>query len=187
MQIEEYLVEDQELETILDGDKLEEWKEKCEEMGLEGQLKLCQEGASPIPFRIMSKEEQRVYNTLLTSHCAVKEFASEMIPLRVLSLIALAEKEQYFYGVSVWYSEMDKDPIVIGKQEEVYNSPLFLIARWGEELESFVILKQRAIEKAVATKKSQLTECIDKATGLLQNLETHVAAEMEGKYISWPS
>lgn len=187
MQIEEYLVEDQELETILDGDKLEEWKEKCEEMGLEGQLDLCKEGKSPIPFRKMSEEEKRVYNTLLNSHCAVKNFTSEMIPLRVLSLIALAEKEQYFHGISVWYSEMDKDPIVLGKQTDTYTSPLFLIARWGEELESFVILKQRAIEKTVVTKKSQLTECIDKATSMLQNLETHVAAEMEGKHLSWPA
>ena len=48
------------------------------------------------PFRVMSKEEQRVYSGLLSSRDSVEDFDASAIPLRVLKTIQLCVQNLWF-------------------------------------------------------------------------------------------
>ena len=95
MNIETYLIEECQ-ELIENPEELKEWKEKVSTLGLIGQESLAAEGKSPIPFPAMNLEQKNVYKMVLAQECKVEDYSKDTIPMRVLSLIALARQEDYF-------------------------------------------------------------------------------------------
>jgi hypothetical protein len=145
MKVEVCLIEDGQ-EIITDSDVTDDWKEKVEELGLEGQMSLIDgddDSSTTIPFPVMTREEAWTYKELLPSKSNVEQFRHGVIPLRVLSVIALAKQQNYFSKIEIWYSAADPDPVAVGYA----NDAFYMIGRWGPELESFMILKQKAVEK----------------------------------------
>ncbi len=133
-------------ELIFDNDKLDEWKEKCSELGLSKQLELAEVKSSPIPFEFMNSVTLRVYETLCPLKTKYQDYSKTPIPIEVLSLIALSEKESYFNRIEIWYDDKTPDPLVVGfKEVSQYNHDKYLIARWGDVLRPFAELKEKAI------------------------------------------
>lgn len=157
MAIETYLIEDSE-KMISEPEHLDEWTKIVGELGLEGQQKLAKPEKSPIPFIKMNSGMEHVYDLLCPNHGEVKSYSNTTIPLRVLSLIALAEREKYFSQIKIWDNNADPDPIAVGYSDDTYSSPKFIIARWGDELRSFEELKQIAKKKWIANKSIELNE-----------------------------
>lgn len=145
MKTKSYLIEEHK-EKIFDNAEIEEWKSIVDQLGAEGQAKLISgENKSMLPFPIMKEAEATIYSDVLNRKEDYKQFSAEAIPLEGLSLIALAEKEEYFEKIEIWYSTENPDPLIIGKKyttesdkEKGYdwNMAKYLIFQWGEKIKT---------------------------------------------------
>ena len=184
--IEDGLIEEAE-KLIAEPEELDAWKAKVEELGLEGQIGLLSgKNKSPIPFRVMDAEEKRIYEAVLGAECTVEAYDKEAIPMRVLSLIALAKQENYFpLGIYIRYSETDPDPIAIGKRRPVgreYGEECHLIARWGPELKSLNELRKEAIEKIKTKLQAEAKSAISALQAVMKDPEAAAEKKLNGDY-----
>jgi hypothetical protein len=176
--VEKFLMPEN-VELIHDENKLDEWNQLVEELGLDKQPK--NGNKSPIPFLPMSKTHRAVFETLCPSKVGISEY-SKTIPLEVLKLASLAKKEEYFQKIEIWHNEEVPDPVCVGvtgywyfsgasenkyksrdeaRQAEPENknhlwlseTSRYLIARWGDVAKSFELLREEA--RASFTRKSQ--------------------------------
>jgi hypothetical protein len=141
-----------------------------DELGLEGQKELCNpEKQTRSPFRVMTREELAVYQTICPEVAEVNKYKNEAIPLRVLQVLAYAKSEECpikFNKLQIWSvaSAVIKDPLLVGVVEpRAWEYHYYLLARWGEELDSFSNLLKKALEikraKRLKALKKVITEC----------------------------
>lgn len=168
--IQKFLVEEA-TELIYDSDKIEEWKTKCEELGLVQQIALANGDKSPIPFECMNTVSERVYETLCPTKVNYKTYHKTAIPLEVLSLIALAEKEKYFEKIEIWHDDKTPDPLAVGYVKEgAYSYKKYAIARWGDVLRPFEELKSTAIRVYQNSKIIELRKKIADYNRMLEDI-----------------
>jgi hypothetical protein len=177
--VQTFLVEETK-ELIYDNDSLNEWKIKCEELGLSAQLELSTKEKSPVPFEFMNTVAKRVYETICPAKVNYKQYAKTAIPLEVLSLIALSEKEGYFKEIQIWYDDKTPDPFAVGFRKRSgstydWDYEFYTIARWGDALRPFEELKEMAIKSFHKTQKLGLQSKMIEAKQKLESLEITVA------------
>jgi len=173
MAIEIFFIEEMD-KVITENENLDKWLDTVNELGLEGQLSLVSEGKTPIPFKRMTNIERNVYEYLCPNYENVKKYKGSAIPLRVLSLIALAEKEKYFGRIDIWYASENPDPIVVGYKCrpgqdpndvcKYVNDGIYMIARWGDELKSFYELQKMAKEAYLRDEEERHQKAIIEAS-----------------------
>lgn len=180
--VQAFIVQEAE-ELIYDSEKIDEWKAKCEELGLSEQLNLAKKDKSPIPFNCMNAVELRVYETLCPAKIDYKKYNRTAIPLEVLSLIALSEKEGYFDEIQIWYDDKSPDPLAIGniKNSDGWGHKTYSIARWGDVLSDFSQLKSKAIDVYKNTVRISLTRKIVDTKALLQNIDINAEAYFDAQ------
>lgn len=148
MEIKSYLIEEN-AKLIYDTEELDAWQDQVQLLGLEKQAALMSPDKSPVPFPVMTEAEREIYGKVLDRHSDYKSFDGEVIPLRILSLISLSEKEKYFDEIQIWHSRTVKDPLVIGKrydsdadreEKRSWNMTYYLIGAWGEKIKLAVNL-----------------------------------------------
>lgn len=140
--------------------------EACEEaislierLGIDGQRELLKPRAdgdqpSRCPYRHMRPEEQIVYGLLCPERVPLKRYRASPIPLRVLQIAAHAMETGVIKSLWVWdkASIQTKDPVLVGSTSEGgyedWNSKRFVLARWGETLESWPTLVAQAMQAA---------------------------------------
>jgi hypothetical protein len=178
MAVETYLEEELK-DLVTDAEKTDEWKKKVEELGLTGQQELVGDPEkSPVPFPRMTGEMQNVYKTLCPQYGGVENYRGSTIPLRVLSMLALAKQENYFQTLEIWSNDSSPDPILVGYVGNRYDGLPFIIARWGDELRSFVELKQQAAKILIEDKKTEYKH-------RLASVEHDVTSFLNGNFVSW--
>lgn len=183
--VQSFLVEEAK-ELIYDSDKIDEWKEKCNELGLTKQLDLCAEDKSPVPFEFMNTVSTRVYEQLCPMKAKVRDYDKTAIPIEVLSLIALAEKEQYFESIEIWYDDKAPDPLAVGFiKKGQWQRDAYCIARWGDVLRPFEELKQMAIDSYKRITALNLQRTISQAQFQLSNIETNTALYFDAQVESY--
>lgn len=170
--VQTFVIEETE-ELIYDSDKIQEWKDKCEALGLSEQLALANPDKSPIPFECMNQVSQRVYSTLCPAKVDYKKYGRTPIPIEILSLIALSEKEGYFNGIEIWYDDKSPDPLAVGRIGNEWNGKLYLLGRWGDVLRPFEELKNMAIERYKKSEALSLKSKISDYQYKLDNIETN--------------
>jgi hypothetical protein len=87
-----------------------------------------------------------------------KKYDKSTIPREVLKEIALAEKEQYFEKIKIWYDDASPDPLVVGYiKVDSYTYVKHMIARFGDEILPFEELEIKATNRLIkyATEKLQ--------------------------------
>lgn len=182
--IQTFVIEENK-ELLYDNDKLQEWKEKCNALGLDKQLELVTKEASPIPFEHMNTVSKRVYETLCPAKVNYKQYNKTAIPIEVLGLIQLSINENYFKEVQIWYDDKAPDPLVVGiKQRTVeWDNDFYLIARWGDVLKSFSELKAEAITRYMESSRislqRKLSDCRIKLETLTENTAAYFDAQIE--------
>ncbi len=134
--------------------------EACEEaiglvrsLGLEGQQRLVTkqgERETRFPYRVMTEEEDFVFSVLCPVKVKVEDYGRLPMPLRVLQVLAYAKEAGGFTEFQVWdtRSVSEKDPVLVGLKpdpESTWRKQEYLLARWGEELESWPVLLKRAV------------------------------------------
>lgn len=170
MAIETYLIEDSE-KMISEPEHLDEWKKTVEELGLKGQKSLTKEDKSPCPFPLLNEGMKRVYSVLCPNKTSVKDYSNSTIPLRVLSLIALAEREHYFHKIEIWDDSENPDPIAVGYLTDSWDSPRYIIARWGDELKDFASLQKEAIKRWKTLKMIEWQEKVSELQSKIEKIE----------------
>jgi hypothetical protein len=124
----------------------DEARRLIDELNLTGQKKLINPDTKErSPYRKMLAEESTVYKTICPQSCKLEDYEDEAIPLRVLQVGSHAN--ELFDELQVWYrTNADiKDPVLVGVKGEKYsNREFFLLARWGEELDEYPVLRRIA-------------------------------------------
>jgi len=147
MEIETY--EEQEVKPTCLDDKNELLK-LANDIGAHGQRGLLDDSSAVIrtfPYRKMTLREKRIYETLLPVKDEIGVFKDSVIPLRVMQIAAHAVQFPETKRLEVWHSRTMTDPLLVGcKENSSWTSDLFILARWGDVLESIEILKKKAIE-----------------------------------------
>jgi hypothetical protein len=152
-------------------ENLDEIQDLIDELGLEGQQKLVHPSGERNPFREMTLEENLVYKTLLPKEIALAAYDRGAIPRRVLEIAR--DNQRHFTELHVWcpLSLKDKDPLLLGvnvNPERTWERKYFMLARWGEALESYEVLKERAAKMSLTLYKQQLEGVRDQVEGALK-------------------
>jgi len=177
LQVETYECSETAAEPI---EACEEAVEIMEQLGLDGQKALVSqaenEPAKRCPYRDMTAEETFVFGVLCPAAARLNKYDAGPIPLRVLQVAAHAAGLGIYDHLEVWYvaKQPEPDPVligIIGGKYEWEVKARHLLARWGDELESWVVCRKRALEK----KREQVSD----AYAVLARKLTQLAAADE--------
>ena len=181
-------------------ENIDDIQELVDELGLEGQKKLVHPSGERNPFRHMTLEEELVYSTILPKVIPLKQYDRGPIPKRVLEIAREARrhfqphnKEDTTTGLFVWCpnSAADRDPLLVGvlrDKEVTYSKDKFILARWGEVLEAFPVLRERAAKQKLVRYKATLQAIAADAARALEQVKQmdgdtfFAAAEKKGSF-----
>lgn len=146
METKSFLIEEHE-STVFDLTEMDQWHDLVQVLGLEKQAELVKVGSSLTfaPFPAMTEAESTIFKSVLDRHTDYREFSGEAIPLKILSLIALCEKEKYFDKIQIWHSREIPDPLVVGlkyqnekdrEEDNHWRALSFKIGVWGDKIKS---------------------------------------------------
>lgn len=148
----------------------EEALQLIEQLELVGQKTLMagedSESNARMPYPKMTDEQQFILEVLCPGKSNMKSYSRTPIPLRILQIAAHANSLHFFEEIQVWdaQSSAEKDPVLVGKKG--YRD-YWLLARWGEHLDNWMIMMKKAKEKAAA-------EMISKYSVLKSDVEARI-------------
>lgn len=154
-----------------------------ESLGLDGQRELVapktEEAPDPNrnPYRKMTKEERFVYGVLCPDKADIGRYSRSAIPLRVLQVAEHARA--YFKELKVWDKQDGsiKDPVLVGYSDS--HGAHFLLARWGEELDTFSVLRDKALSIQRDAVLSRVRDLIHEAKSVEANINTLPMSKMQ--------
>ena len=162
MKVETFEIELTENNTVT-GQVEAEALELIESLGLKGQEDFIGKDEETdvkrvIPYRKATEDQRNIVKLLFPELTPVEEFQEEPIPLRVLQVIAFVKQncsdEMPYIGIH-HVRGVDKDPVLVGKKNS-WDSEFFLLARWGDALESWEKLHAKAEKLWVKQTKTKL-------------------------------
>ena len=133
-----------------------------QELGLDGQYDLVTRPEKSrfdtrCPYREMTADELFTYGVLCPAHVSMGRYTASPMPLRVLQIAAHAKGLGIFKDIEVWDKTGQdlKDPVLVGVTTKKMGAPpnswnsevRYILARWGDELETFSVLLKRALTK----------------------------------------
>ncbi len=174
-------------EIVVNPEKKAEWEQQINSLGLEGQIKLTKnshkDAASPYTF--MNEQMKLVFATICPTKSPVEKYDKSVIPIEVLSHIALCKQEGYFKKLEIWYDNKSPDPIVVGYLTDTYSSPLHIIARWGDEVVPYEQLVEKAIHRYTQAYKLSVAQTKSECENALLNADTLVKQLFSGQKSVW--
>ena len=142
-------------------------------LGLAGQQSLVSktDKKDRCPYRAMRADEAFVYRTICPRSVEIKKYEGSPIPLRVLQIAAHANSLGIFKEMYVWSQEdsTTKDPVLVAVKHggyEFIDDGLFILARWGDELETFSTL----LKKAIGIARERLMSQARKMLPIVENM-----------------
>ena len=159
MQIETYEIEEvysSEVATLaMDAEAIE----LCKSLSLDGQMSLTNaETLTRFQFSVMDRAQQFVFSHCFPQRTPLKEFRSGIIPFRVLQVAASCKDFPQTSYLEVWHTgDAQKDLLLVGKPD-AYHATFYILARWGEALDSFDELRNSALVRARVTLASKIAK-----------------------------
>jgi hypothetical protein len=186
MLVESFEIQETAAEPI---EACEEANRLIEELELDGQKTLLvpeTPQAARMPYPEATAEQIFVFRVLCPQMYKLKEYRRAPIPLRVLQIAAHAQSLKFFRELLVWDAVTEKDPVLVGAKTDpqwTWRDNYYLLARWGEELESWPTLVKRAITR----KRQQITEAVEAAVTRAKAFlpESMTTAELIEKGFDW--
>lgn len=171
MEIETY-----ECETVPSADFTEEAIALAERLGATGQEAFYRKDKPVQPYRLMTPEEHAVYKLAFPIREEISKYETGPIPIRVLQVAAHA-KELIEGTLVIWHQGAGKDdPLLTLRQGSEWGGKYFLLARWGDALEEFAVLRNRAIQRFALTAKAKLLACKQEIESALLNVDMKAEA-----------
>lgn len=180
--VETFLTEET-VELIYDGEQLEKWNRIVEELGLEGQTQIVKKDKSPIPFMHMKSTLTNVFQTLCPVKVEAKNYNISPIPVEILDLMALSQKEEYFDKLQIWYDDKAPDPVCVGlryaneedrKNNYTWRMEHYLLGKWGDVKHSFSELIEMAKKRFLVEQKASYNSQLKYYTRALEDIENEV-------------
>jgi hypothetical protein len=169
-------VETFECETVPNDECTDEARVLAESLGAKGQDAFYQKDRPVAAYRKMTPEEYAVYKLLFPHRESIDKFSAAPIPLRVLQVGAHA-KELLEGTLIIWHQGVGKDdPILTLREGSEYSGTYYLLARWGNALEEFSVLRQQAVTKFAMQCKAALMKCRQEVDAALASVE--ITAQM---------
>jgi hypothetical protein len=174
-------------ELVVDSEKRDEWMQQVTSLGLEGQLKLTKNSdkGSASPYTFMNEQMKLVFATLCPTKAEVSKFDKSVIPVDVLSHVALCKQEGYFSKLEIWYDNKTPDPILVGYLTSSYASPLHLIARWGDEIIPYEQLVEKAIRRYTGAFILGVKQTKQECETALANADLYINQLFAGQKQAW--
>lgn len=141
------LVETYEIQEVaVNKEEIELHKEMAEKLGLKEQVNL-HTGKKLSAYRKITAEELFVFSENFPNTVKIEEY-KEYIPIRALQAVALYREMHPGLQVMLMCPEPGKvDPVIVGSQYYWrLDGDAHLICRFGEALEEFSVLRNRAFE-----------------------------------------
>lgn len=134
--------------AVVNQEEKELMLEMAQNLGLSKQVELMSNDNHVNCYRNITAEELFVYGTNFPNTVKIEEY-SGVIPLRVMQVVAHYKELFPGYTVNLMCPEPGfKDPVVVGsKYYWQIDGESHLLCRFGEALEEFHVLKERAIKK----------------------------------------
>jgi len=151
-----------------------------EDLELEGQKFKSVDGTIVrMPYPEITKDERFVYKALCPKVYKLEEYSRTPIPLRVLEIAKHAKT--LFTEVYIWdLEDVDlKDPVLLGQED----GKIHLLARWGETLDSYSTMKDKAIKITRQRLCSELRKAKIAASQMLVKIEN--STDHEDMMTSW--
>lgn len=137
-----------------------------ETLGLEGQQELVarqpvgyghEEVERRIPYRQTTAEEKAIFATLFPVKTSLHRYKGDAIPLRVLQVAAHAKELEFeLYVLHPATNVRVNDPVLVGERSVKSSAEngftgkeQYLLARWGDALESLDELRKKALPIAI--------------------------------------
>lgn len=145
MQVETYEIEEIKSSEAATMAADSEAIELIEKLGLAGQRTLVNtDTATRFPYPRMTKVQAVVFGAVFPARDPLSKFDAGIIPVRVLQVAAFCKDFPQTAYLEVWHTGVPrKDPILVGRTSQ-YHSDNYLLARWGDALESFDVLAEKA-------------------------------------------
>jgi hypothetical protein len=180
---------------VKEEDRNEEALALIEKLGLEGQQQMIKKKETGVvlrcPYRQMNVTELRVYEALYPQKTTIARYNQGMIPLRVLQVAAHAKSLECFKEIQIWGEKsVPKDPILVGlmqNPERSWSEDVFILARWGNALEAFEVLRERARKTLAAQYKAQCEKTQSECAKILSCLEAIAEEHLSGGAVYIPS
>lgn len=163
--------------------------ELIEQMGLKGQQILCnKDTATRLPYRKMTALEHLVFSTFCPQQTPLEDYASGIIPLRVLQVAAHCKQTGFFKHLEVWHpADVKVDPVLVGIWEErPYVRHPFLLARWGEVMPTFEELVKKSKAIWITKAKAKIRSIIVEAKADEERTEAVADAVFSGQSSATP-
>ena len=176
-----------EVTSSMQADDIDKIKALTESLELTGQKTLLTSDNTRFVYRKMTREEANVYGLLCSQRTKLEDYADQVIPLRVLQVAAHAKALNFFRFLTVWHPESAevKDPVLVGfAGESDYSGAYYILARWGETLEPFETLKEKAYQLALIKLREGLSVLQEKARTALLTAETRARRFINGENIT---
>lgn len=163
-----------------------------ESLGLSGQQALVSKTGKSgrderMPYREITKDEEFAYRVICPSTSKLAEYSKSPIPLRVLQVASHAHTLGMFERLDVWHAAefVEKDPVLVGVRRKPgstyeWEKVTYILARWGEELETFSVLLKRAIAAKREQYRQQVVETRAKLDMALAQVESLSDAKIIG-------
>lgn len=117
--VETFIIEET-ASLIYSNEDLQKYNSLCEELGLKGQSSIKVKDKSPIPFMHLKKTMCNVFETLCPCKVDVKDYSITPIPIEILELCIMSERECYFNAIEIWYDDIKPDPVCVGRIAQPY-------------------------------------------------------------------
>lgn len=163
-----------------------------DDLGLDGQKELTTVDITDAgvsvqrnPYRLMSEQERRVYDLLLPTHTGLDVYRDGPVPLRVLQVASHASKCDEIETLVVWHPQPgDPDPILVGATPG-HNQECYILARWGDVLEPFSDLVEKARKRWLVTRRQEIAEGVATLSTKKATIEEDAEAFVQGVGSTW--
>jgi len=166
------------------GEQAEVAKGLAAQLGCTGQEQFYESGKPTIaPYRKMTAQERIVYEALLTRKTKLKTYADSPVPVRVLQVALHAEQVLDGCELYVWHpaNADDKDPLLVANVKnpaQTLETWYYILARWGDELDEWSVLLDRAKKVIAAEARASLLKIKGEVDAALTNVEAAVEAKL---------
>lgn len=167
---------------ILDESQLTEYNAIALELGLTTQEKK-EDNLTPILYPFLNTAMLKQLKAVCPTSTKAENYTKSTIPLEVLQVYKYCKDNKMFDGFSVWYNDVNPDPLLIGwkwqnenakEKDYKWQTDMYLIARWGDcalEMTDLLQLGFNNIKKELVNKAKL---AIDKCTSLVNNPDMYV-------------
>lgn len=170
-----------------------------EALGLEGQQSLVQVATvddetveTRVPYRQTTAEEKAIFATLFPIKTPIEKYRGDAIPLRVLQIAAHARDcELALYVLHPATDIRLNDPVLVGEKKVpstaangFSGTEQFLLARWGDAVESLDVLREKALPKVVESLRTQAKLSARKFERVAQDAEELAVQFLSGERVA---